>query len=169
MPQDEFITQVERKLGELRRDDHALAAQEEGVRRRRAELRSQMNELQASIRVYREFMGMPVELAPRATTGLFDDIPMGTIADMSYAVVAKNGGPMKVADITRALEELGKLKPDSDGARGNYGSVYGTLKRDRRFRRAGTGSFGIAPTESRNGMASERELPAWLSPDASQD
>lgn len=166
---DDFIVQVERKLTELRRDDTQLAAQEEGVRRKRNDLRGQMAELQASLRVYRDFMGVPAEPSPATSIGLFDDVPMGTIADMASGVIRKRGEPMKVADITRALESLGKLKPEDEGGRGNYGSVYGTLKRDRRFRLLEAGKFGLADMESTNGVASEPQPPSWRSLDAAQD
>jgi hypothetical protein len=158
---DDFITQVQRRVAEIGREDAQLAAQEDGVRRKRADLREQMGELQASLRVYREFMGVPADPQPPVGVGLFDDVPMGTIADMAMAVISKRGEPMKVAEITRALESLGKMKPEDEGGRGNYGSVYGTLKRDRRFRLLDAGRFGLVG--STNGSASELEQPAWQS------
>ena len=51
---------------------------------------------------------------------------------------------MKVADIARALEEVGKLKPNPESPRANYGTVYGTIRGDKRFVKTGTGEFGLS-------------------------
>lgn len=162
----DFVDEVERRLADLRREEVALAAQEEGVRRKRGEIRQRMNELEATIRVYREVMNQP---APPVTptVGLFENVPMGTIGNMAFEIMQRVGQPMKVADVARALVAAGKLQSEAEGDRGNYGTVYGTLLRDRRFTKVGTGAFGLAATNGQQPIG--LEPPASLYPDVPED
>ena len=144
---DEFLQRADAELSELINVDLALAAQEDGVRRKRAELGERIERIRASVRTYHELMGIEQQAVP--SSELFGgEIPQGTIADMAAKLIETRGGPMKVADIVTELEKLGKLKPGGggDSGRGNYGTVFGTLDRSRRFVKTGAGEFGIADT-----------------------
>lgn len=143
MASDDFIHRAEAELGAATREENALAAQEEGVRRKRADLQQRMTELRDSIRVYRELMELGAE-AKSPSVGMFDNIPLGSITDMAYAIIERQGAPMKVADIARTLVGAGKLKPNGTGKSSNYATVFGILRRDRRFAKMGEGTFGLA-------------------------
>lgn len=144
MERDEFITLAERQLADLGREDAALAAQEDGVRRKREVIQERIDALAQSVKVYRLIMGIGIEPTPPAR-GMFDDIPMGSVSDMAFALIRRNEAPMKVSDIAKALQQAGKLKANAD-TRSNYSNVYGVLRRDRRFTRPAQGTFGVAGT-----------------------
>lgn len=168
MTQEDFIALAERQLADYVREDGALAAQEEGVRRKRSEIQQRIDDIRSSIRVYRDLMGIGAEQPPQPV-GLFDDIPMGTIADMAAVILKKQGQPMKVAEVARVLEATGKLKAGKTSAHQNYGTVYGTLQRDRRFERLAQGRFGLAATNGVHGVhPSEPTQPFEQSPDVPQ-
>ena len=145
---DEFIERAEAQLRTLRDDDRALEAQEQGVQRKRGELAVQIAGLRGSVATYRELMDLGPEETP--TVGLFDkevdkEVPRGTIAEMAAVLIERHGGPMKVAAITRQLERVGKFQHDggNNSARGNYGTVYGTLKRHKLFELTSQGEFDL--------------------------
>ena len=143
---DGFIERAEAELERLLGEDRALAAQEDGVRRKRAELGGRIELLRSSVATYRDLMDIKDETLP--SSRLFEEeVPQGTIAEMAAALIERHGGPMKVSDIVQELETRGKLKrgPGGNAARGNYGTVFGTLARHRGFLKTGTGEFGLAP------------------------
>ncbi len=138
---DEFIAKVLTQLRDLRRSDAALRAQEEGVRRRREELAGQIEVLESSLRVYRDVMELPEEASPERT--LFGEVALGTVADMAYEILSRHEGPMKVADLTKILEGLGKFAGTAENVR-TYATVYGSLSRDSRFTRTDQGEFDLS-------------------------
>ena len=73
---------------------------------------------------------------------------------MAQALMEREGRPLKVAEIVRALEDMGKMSRDA-GPRANYGSVYGILKQSARFRKTGEGAFGLAQPEEKSQRAAE--------------
>lgn len=76
------------------------------------------------------------------TRGHHDAERQDTVANLAYAVIEHNGHPMKVADISRVLEDMGRFR----GARrttSNYATVYGCLSNDRRFVRVGEAEFDL--------------------------
>ena len=98
---NDFIQLVEAELYKLLEEDRALQAQEQGVRRKRAELGEEIQRLRGAASTYRELMGVAEEAKP--SVGLFDDLPVdGTIADMAE-VLFRGRGAMKVAEIVGIL------------------------------------------------------------------
>ena len=154
---NDFIQLVEAELYKLLEEDRALQAQEQGVRRKRAELGEEIQRLRGAASTYRELMGVAEEAKP--SVGLFDDLPVdGTIADMAE-VLFRGRGAMKVAEIVGILEEVGKLKrPDiGESVRGNYGTVYGTLTRDKhRFVKKEQGVFDLVGSPAEDGASTVR-------------
>jgi len=130
--------------------DTELASTEEEIRRERAEVRSRVNELNRALSIYRSVMGLPNASKPPAASELFPQASMSftvgaqatrTIADIAEDYMAEHGGRAKVTDIVRELVRLKRLK----GKHGDYGTVYGTLKRnERRFIWVGEGEFAVA-------------------------
>ena len=143
---DEFIERAEAQLRTLRDDDKALEAQEQGVQRKREELAVQIAGLRGSVATYRELMDLVPEETP--AVGLFDEeVPQGTIAEMAATLIERHGGPMKVVEITRQLERVGKFQHGGgdNSARDNYGTVYGTLKRHKLFELTSAGGVRSHP------------------------
>lgn len=66
----------------------------------------------------------------------------GTVGALAFEIVRQHGGPMKVADIVKMLQAMGKSFKTIN-PRSNYGTVYGTLAADVRFVRVGEGAFDI--------------------------
>lgn len=137
-----LLALIRERLAGVKGTRTQLAAQRDGIERRLHELAAEIEELNAALTVLSELLGLPADEESTPTVGLFDDIPYGTIAEMSRDLIERNQGPMKVADLTRALEALGKMTPTN--GRGNYGTVYGTLKRSPGFVQTGTGEFELA-------------------------
>jgi hypothetical protein len=158
---EEFVTRVRDQLRSLRVQDDQLAATEEGIQRKRAELGARIQAYERSLEVYREVMGEQNEAKP--PTSLFgeDDQKGLTIAEMAQAIIARGGGEARIADIAKELIRVGKVK---DEGRTGYATVYSILNRDRRFRRVGGGVFSLA---SWNGGPIEPQPPSERSPDAS--
>lgn len=143
--QDDFIARATARVRELEKDDAALAAQEEGVRRKRLALQEEIRIAQGAIDLYGEVMNVGTK--PEATPQPLFDVPQpGTIADMTYAILVNSQKPMTVHEIARRLTQAGKLSEEGPGdARTNYATVFGTLRRDRRFYRPAPGRFAIHP------------------------
>lgn len=143
---DEFVTRIEADLRGMATQDADLAAEEEVIRSKRSELRSRLAELTRLRDVYRSYMG--IQSGKQPDKGLFDaETPRaGTIADLAFVTVQQHGGQMKVRAIQDELTRIGKLK----GGPGDYGTLFGSLSRDRRFMKASRGVFQIA--ESTNGQ-----------------
>lgn len=116
-----------------------------------ADLRAKRDKLTAAIEAIEELQGE----APRATvvTPRAAHIApsrkqrSGTVASIAHELIRTHGGPMKVSDIVRALQGMGKFK--TIDARSNYGTVFGTLNDDHaRFVKAGEGMFEIRERSS---------------------
>ena len=137
MDEKDFLEVAEAKLKEFVDLEKSLAAQEDGVRRRRAGIREDIELLTSSINVYRNLMGLP-----RMPVELTDDLQLGSIAAMAVDLIQRNRRPMKVVDIVEALETAGKL--EKRPGRQNYSSVYSILFRDKRFAKTEQGEFGLA-------------------------
>jgi len=71
-----------------------------------------------------------------------------TIANLAYRVVSQHGNPMKVGDISRVLEDMGRFR-DARRATSNYATVYGCLSNDRRFIRVGEAEFDLRERAAR--------------------
>lgn len=144
MTTEDFLERAESELRRIVAEDKALMAQEEGVRRKRAEFAEQIRRLRDSVTTYRDLMGIAED--PKPNNSLFaPPVQIGTIAEMAARYASERGGTVKIADVTKWLEHVGKLTHGGGGesARGNYGTVYGTLSRDRRFKKVGEGEFAL--------------------------
>ena len=65
-----------------------------------------------------------------------------TVGSIAHELIRAHGGPMKVADIVKSLQGMGKFK--TVDPRSNYGTVFGTLNDDHeRFAKTGEGEFEI--------------------------
>lgn len=139
---DDFLTLVKRRLTDLQRQDSDLAAQEEGVRRKRAVVQNEINKLQFSAETYRHLMGIADEATPEQ--GLFGpDEAAGSVAEMAADIMYRNGGQAALLEIRDELARLGKVRP---GQRG-YGTVYASLSRGNRFVKVGPGVYGLTKHE----------------------
>lgn len=178
-PMDSFLDRVTAEMTEVARAEAALAAQEDGIRRRRAELSERLNALATSAAMYREVMGIDKPEAP--SRPLFEEgaLPKGSVSEMAYAAIQKHGSPMQVADVTKAL--IAAQKFDGNDYRQHYATTYGILTKDKKFVKVAPGQFEIrerarvypdserikAVTEGRgNGLSSEPPPPAEQSPAA---
>jgi len=140
---DPFLTKARDRLATLSRDDTLLAAQEEGVRRKRAELQQAMADLRRSTDVYLELMGIGETTAPGQIAVVFDGADgQGTLSDLAFKALQAHGGRGRIVDIVGWLQEMGRLPKDPAKAQTQYSSVYTALLRDQeRVMRAGRGEF----------------------------
>lgn len=141
---DDFLPRAENELKDLKLQDAQLEATAEGIRVKRMEVLQQIQGLEQSIKVYRRIMGLPGTPNRNGADAVMlfrDEIPLGTIAEMTEQVILREGGEAAVSDIARQLHEVGKLKGD---VRSDYATVYGTIRRDKRFRALGGGRFTLA-------------------------
>jgi len=169
---DDFATRVEAQVSDLGADDSRLAAEEEEVnrraediRRQRAELRGRIADLAHTLDVYRNVMGIQgPRREPEAPQAVSYTVRRGgTIADVVQSILEQRGSPMQVSDLVEALHALGKLHGGGEAGRGDYGTVYRTLTRDRRFEKTGRGEFRLVGASGRPatlGLAIEREQPS---------
>jgi hypothetical protein len=144
---DDFITRSKLALGELTREDASLSDQEEGIRRRRVDIKARMATLAQAMETYREVMKVPAPSeSPKGPEPIARSYPVsgGTMADIAFSILAANDGRMRMMDLIRELQIVGKVKSGPTGP-SEYGTVYSTLKRDSRFVKAGPGEFALAP------------------------
>jgi len=140
MEPTDVIAKVSERLESLSRDDAALAAQEEGVQRRRAELQKEIADLESFVKLYRSLTGESVPLPdPRTPIS-----PKESISNLAFRFLSDRGGGVPIADIIGWLVEIGKLP--ADRTHNNYSVVYATLMRDKRFERPEAGVFRLKPT-----------------------
>ena len=115
------------------------------------DLRSRRDKLIVAISAIEEIMGASADKpaarvaaaihGPSIASVLRAQLPRpGTVGSMAYELVKEHGAPMKVVDIVRALEEKGKFKA---AAKGNYGTVFGSLKADARFVKIGSAEYDL--------------------------
>jgi hypothetical protein len=163
---DEFLARLDHDMRTLELRDRSLAEDEERIRRERTDIRARLADLNRVATVYREYMGRPrpetnaldLNLGD-ATNGTAPVALTGTVPDIAAALMAANGGRMKIRGILDEMVRIGKLK----GKKGDYGSVFGALARNKdRFYQVGPGEFGL-----RNPSAPEQ--PAEQSQPVAQD
>jgi hypothetical protein len=133
------------KLDTLTKAEADLAAQEEGVRRRREAIRQEIAKLEAFIDVYIEISGLSsVASAVREVEKIAarPKVPE-SISNLVFGFLSEQGGAAPIADIIAHLVDVGKLPPDR--THNNYSVVYATLMRDKRFARPRPGIFVLTP------------------------
>jgi hypothetical protein len=139
----DFVERAREEYLRLQAEERALAAQEEGVRRRRAALQSRLTSIENAVVLYQELTGQTTVM-PEPDVGASNGLRMGTIVDMAAQVIERSGGRAKMTKIVEELERAGKLKPSEPGDRNNYATVYGTLRRSRRLHKADKGEWELA-------------------------
>jgi hypothetical protein len=146
--QDAFVKKATAEIRDIARREEALIKQEDDIKRRRSELRLRLAELTKTLAVYKSLMGIGTETAVATQS---DAVPIKresaageTIADVAFSVMSRQGEPMKIGDLVTELQKLGKLKGGGASGRGDYGTLYRTLNRDRRFVRSDKGEFSLS-------------------------
>jgi hypothetical protein len=156
---DQFLARAKDKVESLTREVGLLAAQEEGVRRRKQELQQALAEWERAIAIYAEAM----ELAPPDSPGQITaalDTPEGTLSQLAEGYLAERG-PAKINDLVAWLVSVGRLSGDPIKSGQNYGQVYTTLLRHPdRFRKVGRGEFSLQnpPAQPPGGLNRLRSL-----------
>jgi hypothetical protein len=140
MTDADLVAKIQQNLRDLRAQEDQLTATMEGLARKRDELREQIEDHARTLKVIRQISG--VEPEAQSQPALFTDVPLGTIAEMAENIILNAGGKVRVGDLVRILTDTGKLK--SSRGRGNYATVYSILTRDKRFRKAGEGTFTVS-------------------------
>lgn len=126
---DDFISRINRVLQDIRRDIAEMDKTIERAEEQRARFRAQQTAYEQTLAVYRQVMGIastPQEQLPLVGT------LRGSIPDMCAQVMEIRGGPVKVVDLVDLLTAAGKFRNPAN-KRGNYGTVFGMLRRDERF------------------------------------
>lgn len=77
-------------------------------------------------------------------------IPAGSVATMAAAALRRAGKPMKVREIVTALQEAGKFSQTD--SRTHYATVFGILRRDKRFVKLDEGLFGLTERDAPSGI-----------------
>jgi hypothetical protein len=146
MDTPDVLAKVSDKLDMLGRDDAALAAQEEGVRRRRTEIQQEVAKLQAFVEVYRSLTGVDASPAapPSAPAVRVGVKPTESISNLAFGFLSERSGATKIAEIIAWLVSIGKLS--AERTHNNYSVVYATLMRDKRFTRPKAGEFALVPS-----------------------
>jgi hypothetical protein len=138
-PTDAFLGRASEQLNRLKVDKARLLDQEADLRRRRQEIEHEIDDLEASLDVYRRVMGVrrerQADTAPPESEGK-------SIAEIAEALMVERGGSIRVADLVSELPRLRGI--DSVPA---YATVYTALNRNKRFAKAGPGEFRIQPTD----------------------
>lgn len=138
--QDDFLARADEQLTRLKVDKSRLLEQEADLRRRRQEIEREIDDLEASLDVYRRVMGVrPSPTHPATPTA---EPEGGTIAEIAQALMAERGGGIRVADL---VSELPRHRGDRSVPA--YATVYSVLNRDKRFVKAGPGEFRIVPAD----------------------
>lgn len=140
---DDFLGRLGRMSQELRRDIAELDTVIERAEDQRARYRAQLASYEQAIAVYRQVMDLPSP--PKQQMPLVGTL-MGSIPDMSAQIMEATGGPVTVRELVELLTAAGKFK-NPGKSRGNYGTVFGMLRRDERFGKTpGKGEFYLKPT-----------------------
>ena len=164
MASDNFLELADVEVNEILRSVAALQAQAEGIERRIQDLLERGDQLRQAANLYREVMGLEGKSTDAPTKELFateQRAPLGSVAQMSYEVIRRNGGPMKVREIATSLHDAGKF-PHTE-PRMQYATVFGILRRDSRFVKVGDGLFEIRERARVNGQpALEAKVTAGL-------
>jgi hypothetical protein len=139
MPEtDAFVKKVTSEIRDMERREEKLKRDAEAIRLSLGEMRQRRVELDRSLAVYREVMGVGEAVAS-------PEVPEGTIADVALKILRDMGRPATVGYLVAELQALGKLKGGGASGRADYGTVYQALNRDPRFLRVGKGEFSPAP------------------------
>jgi hypothetical protein len=139
---DPFLVKAQERLVTLAKEQAQLAAQEEGVRKRRLEKQAEFATVKQSIALYHELMDTQTEVSPSPGQLAVPLQPSATVADLVFAWVSDHGGRGRVKAILQGLVQAGKFNDDSNG---NYSTVYTALMRDPRFEKVDRGEFGLRP------------------------
>jgi hypothetical protein len=136
---DPFVKKVTSELHDMEKKEQKLRRDAEGIREQLAQMRQRRTELERSLMVYRDMMGVGQEGSSTIEV-------QGTIADVAFRVLRESGGPRTVNDLVVELKTLGKLKGGGGASgRGAYATVYQAISRDTRFVKVGAGEFSPAP------------------------
>ena len=150
---DQFMGRAREKVESLTREVGLLAAQEEGVRRRKLELTQALAEWERAIALYAEAMELTPPDAPGQITAALDT-PEGSLSQLAEGYLAERGTPAKINDLVKWLVSVGRLSGDPAKAGQNYGQVYTTLLRHPdRFRKVGRGEFNLHNSAEPNGTS----------------
>jgi len=164
---DRFLTLANRELRNLQRREEDLAKRFEQMQRDRAAIRTRIAELTKTVTVYQEFIGASTDdesfndehiadtrpETPHVEPSLIVNTPPAhvngeasmTTADIAAAYMAEHGGQAKIRDLLDELIRVGKLA----GKEGDYGSVFGALKRNpKRFVKVAAGEFALVSETS---------------------
>jgi hypothetical protein len=180
---NDFIQRARAEQREVIAQASSLQQQRDGIDRKLVALEARRVSLGEAIRLYSELMGVPLDAIATPSKPLFPETPppkLGSVANMAYEALLAHGSPMKVRDIADVLVAAGKF-PDQE-PRLQYATVFGVIRRDKRFRKLGQGVFGLADwegriengqkayviTDLRNGNSIELERPSELSRTAVQ-
>jgi hypothetical protein len=139
---DPFLLRARARMESLARDEALLAAQEEGVKRRRIEVQQAIADLGRSIDLYQDLMGINEASSPGQIPAVFETV-RGPLSTLIFDVLRARDGRGKVSDIVLWLQELGRFPTDPDHAAAQYSSVYTALLRDPRMEKVGRGEFRI--------------------------
>jgi len=126
----DFETTVRNDVAAIQRELEELTRQEEALRLKRAELGARLAERSTALKVVREIMGIKEPTAP--SIPFESEIPMGTIAEMAEQYMLAHRGVADVSDLVTFLRQRGKL-PLSGDKHGHYGTVFGTLRKHKKF------------------------------------
>jgi hypothetical protein len=146
---DDFIARAEAEVARLREEDDHLAATEQGIQSRRAELAKQVVAAGEAIDYYRHLMGR-AEVAAEALVGNRLLVTVGaprergadrpaTIGNRAEDYMDAHGGEADVNDLRDDLMAHGASGNEKDV----YRKIYATLLRDSRFYRVSPGRFGL--------------------------
>jgi hypothetical protein len=146
---DPFVQKALAKIASLEREEALLAAQQEGVQRRRNELQEQIVEWDRAKKLYVEAMGADAPAAdPPAAEGKGPavDAANRSIGDLTYEYIsASPNGSAKITDVAAWLTGIGKLHSDLKNTNRPYGAVYTAILRNpKRFVKVGRGEYRIA-------------------------
>src|SRR6266498_4257130 len=102
----DILSRIESDLRQRSGEDDELARDEDKIKQRRAELRSEIGELQHLLDGLRKYAG--IKITEPTISHVIPNV--GTIAELAYAIVTANGGRMSVKRIIEELRLVGKLK-----------------------------------------------------------
>jgi hypothetical protein len=147
-PEDPFIARATATIDKLMDEERALAAQEEGVRRRRLALQQLVADWQRSIALYSDAMGLSGDATPGQVSAALD-APEGSVVELAERYLREHGGTAKIKDVVRWLVAVGKLSSEAEKSGQNYGAVYtAVLRHPERFKRIGRGEFELTAESS---------------------
>ena len=143
--EDEFLTRAQKQLNGISAQMAEMDELIERAETMRSKLREDQSVLEQAVAMYKKVMDIPT--TPQEQLPLIGTL-QGTVANMCAQVIEVRGGPVSVRELVRLLASAGKFK-NPKNYRANYGTVFGTLQRDERFRKTpGKGEFRLASAAS---------------------